>query len=136
MKKETKFRTKLINNLRQAGYYAYHVKDVRDTGIRTLDILACIDGKFYGIECKIIKASKFDVNKVYKTLRTSQVQTIYDILLANGSVLIYVAWYSNEDIKETYTVGHVKAYQVSLSVDNTLTIQETEQCFLPNSISL
>lgn len=137
MKKETVFRTKLVNALKKRGWYVYHVKDVPHTGTRATDIICCAEGRFIAIECKVIKSNSISEEKVLKSLRPSQENTIKEILKNNGIAYIYVFWYSNYDVSITHTTGIVKVYKVLLDKETeTLFLKEKENKLLPKTINL
>lgn len=135
-KKETLFRQKLISAMKKRGWYVYHVKDVPHTGTRGLDIFCCAEGKFVGIECKVIKANSISEEKILKTLRPSQENATKEILKNKGIVYIYVFWYSTYDISLTHTTGRVKVYRASINENNEITLEEKETKLLPKTINL
>ncbi|MCS6955724.1 MAG: hypothetical protein NZM44_05145 [Candidatus Calescibacterium sp.] len=136
MKKESVFRQKIEKVLKSKGHFVYHIKDVPHTGTRALDIICCIEGRFVGIETKVIKSNSISEQKVLKTLRASQENAIKEIIKNKGIVYIYVFWYSKYDISITHTTGRVKVYRCRIDDDGNIYLEERPNKLLPSTINL
>ncbi len=78
---ESKVKAEIIFNLKKRGAY-YFMPVQTGYGQRTVDILACIGGRFVAIECKA------GVNKPTAT----QQKTLSDIAGAGGVAVVAYSW--------------------------------------------
>lgn len=85
MAKESYMQTKILKWLRSQGYYA--VKIISTTKNGSPDIIACINGKFVGIEVKI------DYNELTELQKYNQRQ----IIAAGGK---FILAYNLDNVKQ------------------------------------
>lgn len=107
---EKKLSKKIIKHLKKIGY-CIHVPDVKSAGGR-LDLYMCVDGKFYGIDFKVIKTGNIKEEKILSKLTPNQVTISKNILKHKGKVFIITFYLVNQTL--TKNVYDIIVYELYL----------------------
>jgi Holliday junction resolvase len=117
---EKKFRNMIMEFLKDTGAFAYHIRDVKNTGPRIADIICCMEGKFVAIELKAKMKQDITPDEVLELLSSYQKMCAREIIKSGGIYYVFVFLYNKQSIKLEGTYGNVYYYKLNLSADGRL----------------